>query len=54
MNVVKVIISAILLITVLSIHAQPKYAMVIHGGAGVMSEDKMSSELRAAYEAKLN
>lgn len=54
MNVIKVIIAAFWLITVLSINAQPKYAMVIHGGAGVMSEDKMSREARTAYEAKLN
>ena len=54
MNVLKVILSAIILMTVLSVHAQPKYAMVIHGGAGVMSEEKMNSEARTAYEAKLN
>lgn len=54
MNVIKIIITAFWLIIVFSIHAQPKYAMVIHGGAGVMSEEKMSSEVRNAYEAKLN
>lgn len=54
MNIIKVTISAILLITVLSVNAQQKYAMVIHGGAGVMSEEKMSRETRIAYEAKLN
>lgn len=33
---------------------QEKYAIVIHGGAGVMSRDKMSEELRTEYKAKLN
>ncbi|WP_319481625.1 isoaspartyl peptidase/L-asparaginase [uncultured Draconibacterium sp.] len=37
----------------LSVHAQ-KYAIVIHGGAGVMSKDKMNEEARANYKAKLN
>ena len=37
----------------LSVHAQ-KYAIVIHGGAGVMSKDKMDEEARANYKAKLN
>ncbi|WP_297093284.1 isoaspartyl peptidase/L-asparaginase family protein [uncultured Draconibacterium sp.] len=37
----------------LSVHAQ-KYAIVIHGGAGVMSKDKMNEEARAEYKAKLN
>ena len=54
MQYFKNIIPALLLITVLQINAQPKYAMVIHGGAGVMSEEKMSREARTEYEAKLN
>lgn len=37
----------------LTVHAQ-KYAIVIHGGAGVMSKDKMNEEARANYKAKLN
>ena len=37
----------------LSVHAQ-KYAIVIHGGAGVMSKDKMDEEARSNYKAKLN
>nr|WP_321355880.1 isoaspartyl peptidase/L-asparaginase [uncultured Draconibacterium sp.] len=37
----------------LSVHAQ-RYAIVIHGGAGVMSKDKMDEEARANYKAKLN
>jgi beta-aspartyl-peptidase (threonine type) len=34
--------------------AQQKYAMVIHGGAGVMSEERMSKEQQNEYKAKLN
>ncbi|WP_372647922.1 isoaspartyl peptidase/L-asparaginase family protein [Draconibacterium sp.] len=37
----------------LTVNAQ-KYTIVIHGGAGVMSEDKMDEEARANYKAKLN
>jgi L-asparaginase / beta-aspartyl-peptidase len=33
--------------------AQQKYAIVIHGGAGVMSEEKMSREQQEEYKAKL-
>jgi beta-aspartyl-peptidase (threonine type) len=34
--------------------AQTQYAIVIHGGAGVMSEDKMTKEQQDAYTTKLN
>jgi len=34
--------------------AQQKYAIVIHGGAGVMSEEKMDIETQNEYNAKLN
>ncbi len=54
MNVLRIFLSAIILMIVLCANAQPKYAMVIHGGAGVMSEAKMSQEARAEYETKLN
>nr|WP_321486552.1 isoaspartyl peptidase/L-asparaginase [uncultured Draconibacterium sp.] len=37
----------------LSVHAQ-KYAIVIHGGAGVMSKDKMDEESAANYKPRLN
>ncbi|WP_319227149.1 isoaspartyl peptidase/L-asparaginase [Draconibacterium orientale] len=37
----------------LTVHAQ-KYAIVIHGGAGVMSKDKMDEKVRAEYKARLN
>ena len=31
-----------------------KTALVIHGGAGVMSRESMSAETEAAYQAALN
>jgi len=34
-------------------YAQPKYAMVIHGGAGAMSKEKMSPEKQNEYINKL-
>lgn len=34
--------------------ARQKYAIVIHGGAGVMSKDRISEERRAEYKARLN
>ncbi|MCK5731090.1 MAG: isoaspartyl peptidase/L-asparaginase [Draconibacterium sp.] len=46
------IIAAILI--GLSGFSQQKYAIVIHGGAGVMSKSKMSEESRTEYKAKLN
>lgn len=36
------------------LQAQEKYAIVIHGGAGVMSKERMNEEVRAEYKAKLN
>lgn len=33
--------------------AQNNYVIVIHGGAGVMSREKMNDELQAKYKAKL-
>ncbi|MEN8118138.1 MAG: isoaspartyl peptidase/L-asparaginase [Bacteroidota bacterium] len=37
-----------------SVFGQQKYAIVIHGGAGVMSKDRISEEKREEYKAKLN
>ncbi len=34
--------------------SQPKYAIVIHGGAGVMSKSRMSKKQQTEYKAKLN
>ncbi len=38
----------------ISANCQKKYAIVIHGGAGVMSKEKMNEERRAEYTSKLN
>jgi len=37
----------------LSVSGQQNYAIVIHGGAGVMSKSKMTEEMQQAYKAKL-
>lgn len=49
---ISLILFAILFVFVVS--AQQKYAMVIHGGAGVMSKSRISEEKRTKYKAKLN
>ncbi|MGC9354493.1 MAG: isoaspartyl peptidase/L-asparaginase, partial [Mariniphaga sp.] len=36
-----------------ALFAQQKYALVIHGGAGVMSKSAMTDERQAEYKAKL-
>lgn len=51
----KIILStivAVLLVT--NTFAQQKYALVIHGGAGVMNKDKFSTERQLEYKNKLN
>lgn len=40
-------------ITSISVFSQAEYAIVIHGGAGVMSKSKMTSERQAQYTDKL-
>lgn len=51
----KAILSTICIFLIaFSVFGQEKYAIVIHGGAGVMSKDKISMERRAEYKAKLN
>lgn len=46
---------SIFLLVILSqlVFAQQKYALVIHGGAGVMSQSAMSAERQAVYKVKL-
>lgn len=44
----------VLLLGSLLSSAQNNYTIVIHGGAGVMSKNKMSDELQTEYKAKLN
>ena len=48
------ILLAVLFFLVSSLSAQEKYAIVIHGGAGVMSKERMDEEVRAEYKAKLD
>ncbi len=54
MNIVKTLITAIILVFSIVVTAQQKYAIVIHGGAGVMSKEKMTEEQQSNYAAKLN
>jgi beta-aspartyl-peptidase (threonine type) len=51
---IRILIFVTVLFTSFSGFSQQKYAIVIHGGAGVMSKSKMSEERQAAYKAKLN
>jgi L-asparaginase / beta-aspartyl-peptidase len=50
---IKGFLLAIILLTGLPVFAQD-YVMVIHGGAGVMSKEKMTGERQAEYKAVLN
>ena len=45
---------ALFLVSAFSLVYGQKYAIVIHGGAGVMSKDKMNEAARTNYKAKLN
>ena len=45
---------ALFLVSAFSLVHGQKYAIVIHGGAGVMSKDKMNEAARTNYKAKLN
>nr|WP_319267878.1 isoaspartyl peptidase/L-asparaginase [uncultured Draconibacterium sp.] len=45
---------ALFLVSGFSLVYGQKYAIVIHGGAGVMSKDKMNEAARTNYKAKLN
>lgn len=54
MNIKEILFTVILSVFILYAGGQSKYAIVIHGGAGVMSEEKMTIEQQAAYKNKLN
>ncbi|MCF6358513.1 MAG: isoaspartyl peptidase/L-asparaginase [Draconibacterium sp.] len=54
MNFKKTLLFAFMIFFCLSVFSQQKYAIVIHGGAGVMSKSKMSEAQQAEYKAKLN
>ncbi|MBK6282920.1 MAG: isoaspartyl peptidase/L-asparaginase [Draconibacterium sp.] len=54
MNIKGFLFTTVLSVLILFANGQTKYAIVIHGGAGVMSEEKMSTEQQSAYKSKLN
>lgn len=54
MNLKRILFTIIVVVSGLVVIGQQKYAIVIHGGAGVMSEEKMGNELQSEYKAKLN
>ncbi len=51
---IKILIFVAALFISFSGFSQQKYAIVIHGGAGVMSKSKMSKKQQDEYKAKLN
>lgn len=53
MKTLKFRLTVLLLLFTVSAFSQQKFAIVIHGGAGVMSKEKMSEQLQAEYKAKL-
>ncbi len=54
MNIKKTVFIVVAILAGFSGFGQQKYAIVIHGGAGVMSKSRMNEERRAEYKAKLN
>lgn len=54
MSFEKLLLTALVVFSFILSSGQQKYAIVIHGGAGVMSEDKMSTEIQLEYKTKLN
>ena len=54
MHIKGILFTTVLSMLILFASGQTKYAIVIHGGAGVMSEEKMTTEQQSAYKSKLN
>lgn len=54
MNLKRILFTVIIVVLVLFVEGQQKYAIVIHGGAGVMSKEKMTKEQQNDYKAKIN
>jgi len=54
MNLRRILFTVFFVVTVVLTYGQQKYTIVIHGGAGVMSQDKMSIEQQNEYKAKLD
>ncbi|MCY1722505.1 isoaspartyl peptidase/L-asparaginase [Prolixibacteraceae bacterium Z1-6] len=54
MNFKRLLSTIAVSLLILSAFGQQKYTIVIHGGAGLLSKEKISEERRAEYKAKLN
>jgi len=54
MNIKRILFTIMIVVSAFFVHGQQTYAIVIHGGAGVMSEEKMTKEQQGEYKAKLN
>lgn len=54
MDIKRILFTVLVIVSACFANGQQKYAIVIHGGAGVMSEDKMTKEQQNEYTAKLN
>ena len=53
MKIKKFVFTILLFVSAFLISAQEKYAIVVHGGAGVMSKEKMTEEQQKNYMAKI-
>lgn len=54
MSFKRILFTIIIVGSAFFVTGQQKYAIVIHGGAGVMSEEKMNKEQQIEYKSKLN
>lgn len=54
MNIIRTIFTVLACFSATFAVGQPKYAIVIHGGAGVMSKELMTNEQQVEYKTKLN
>jgi len=54
MNIKRILFTIMIVVSAFFVKGQQKYALVIHGGAGVMSEELMTKEQQGEYKAKLN
>uniref|UniRef100_UPI00321670DD isoaspartyl peptidase/L-asparaginase family protein n=1 Tax=uncultured Draconibacterium sp. TaxID=1573823 RepID=UPI00321670DD len=54
MNFKTIFSTFVVFLVVITALGQQKYTIVIHGGAGVISKDKINEERRAEYKATLN
>jgi len=50
----RILYTVLIVLTAVLVSGQQKYAIAIHGGAGVMSQEKMSIEQQTEFKAKLN